>query len=64
MTAAEVYAAIIRIILWARGQLSPLQQDMCIKNILFATSVYGAYDMFMSVKERHWSVSELLLVIL
>jgi hypothetical protein len=47
---AEMYAAAVRIILWAQGQLTELQQDMCIKNLLFTMSVYGAYSMWMSVK--------------
>jgi hypothetical protein len=47
---AEIYAGVIRIILWSRGQLDSLQQDMAIKNLLFITTIYGAYSMWMSVK--------------
>ena len=56
MGAAELYAATLRISLWARGYLrnNSLQQEMAIKNVLFLTSVYGAYSMWTTSKARDW----------
>ena len=56
---AEVYAGTVRVILWSRNQLDSLQQDMTIKNFLFISSIYGAYSMWMSVKERYWNDRDL-----
>lgn len=56
MSTAEFYAATIRIILWIRGQLDSLQQDMCIKNLLFLMAFYGAYDMYQNTITREWYV--------
>lgn len=54
MSAAEFYAATIRIILWANHKLNSLQQDMCIKNILFLMAFYSAYDMYQNTITREW----------
>jgi hypothetical protein len=54
MAIADIYAAILRIILWTRGQLNTLQQEMLIKNILFLVAVSGAYDMYTNTETRHW----------
>ena len=31
MTAAEIYAIVLRFSLWTQGKLDPIQQEMCIK---------------------------------
>lgn len=56
MASADFYAAIIRIILWSRGQLSALQQDMAIKNVMFIMACSGAYDMYDNTITRNWYV--------
>ena len=58
MGAAEFFAASLRISLWVNGHLinNSLQQEMAIKNVLFLASVYGAYSMWTSTKERNWCV--------
>jgi hypothetical protein len=35
MVGAEIYAAVIRSVLWVQGHLDSLQQDLAIKNFLF-----------------------------
>ena len=42
MSAAEVYAAALRIQLWAAGSLDSIQQEMTLKNIMFIVSAHGA----------------------
>ena len=54
MTAAEFYAAVLRVILWAQGRLNLLQQEMALKNFLFLLSMSGAYDMYTSTIHRNW----------
>ena len=56
MGAAEFFAASLRISLWINGHLrnNSLQQEMAIKNVLFLGSVYGAYSMWTTAKERSW----------
>ncbi len=54
MSAAEFYAMALRLVLWVRGDLSSLQQDMCLKNILFLMAFYSAYDMYSSTITRAW----------
>ncbi len=54
MATAEFFAAALRLNLWINGHLDPLQQDMCIKNVLFLSSVYAAYDMYVNSTERNW----------
>lgn len=46
MSAAEFFAAALRIYLWTRGQLDVLQKEMTLKNVLFLLSVESAYDMW------------------
>lgn len=41
MSGAEIYAVILRIILWARGSLDSIQQEMALKNLMFIISAYG-----------------------
>ena len=59
MTFAEIYAIIIRYTLWGKGKLDYLQQEMAIKNIIFLTNVYGAYDMYQSTKYHNWNNRDL-----
>jgi hypothetical protein len=54
MSGAEFFAIAIRATLWVRGQLDSLQQDMCIKNILFLSAFYSAYDMYQNTITREW----------
>ena len=56
MGAAEFFAASLRISLWINGYLrnNSLQQEMAIKNVLFLGSVYNAYSMWTTAKERNW----------
>lgn len=56
MGAAELFAASLRISLWVNGHLrnNSLQQEMAIKNVLFLGSVYCAYSMWTTAKERNW----------
>ena len=56
---AELYAMILRCVLWARGWLSELQTEMAIKNIAFLYTVYSAYDMYSTTKLRNWNSTEL-----
>ena len=59
MTGAEVYAAILRVILWGEGQLDLLQQEMAIKNMLFLLSMSGAFDMYYSTIHKNWCEDDL-----
>jgi hypothetical protein len=54
MAVADIYAALLRVILWSRGQLDSLQQDMAIKNFLFLVACSGAYDMYINTVQRNW----------
>ena len=56
MGAAEFFAASLRISLWINGYLrnNSLQQEMAIKNVLFLGSVYNAYSMWTTAKDRSW----------
>jgi hypothetical protein len=54
MSIADIYAAILRLILWVDNQLDALQQDMAIKNILFITACASAYSMFTTSTQRDW----------
>ncbi len=54
MACADVYAAILRVILWAKGQLNTLQQEMVLKNFLFLIACSGAYDMYTCTTTRNW----------
>eukprot|EP01040_Poterioochromonas_malhamensis_P016140 gene16140-18251_t len=55
MACADVYAAILRVILWAKGQLNTLQQEMVLKNFLFLIACSGAYDMYTCTTTRNWN---------
>jgi hypothetical protein len=54
MAIADIYAATIRVILWAKGQLNTLQQEMVLKNFLFLIACSGAYDMYVNTETRQW----------
>ena len=54
MTFAEIYATVLRVILWAGGYLDLLQKEMAIKNFLFLLSMSGAYDMYYCTIYRNW----------
>jgi hypothetical protein len=54
MAIADIYAATIRVILWAQGQLNTLQQEMVLKNFLFLIACSGAYDMYVNTETRQW----------
>jgi hypothetical protein len=54
MAAADLYAAFLRTVLWSDGKLDALQQDMCIKNYLFLSSVASAYYNFENTKKKEW----------
>lgn len=54
MAFAEFYAAAVRVLLWSRGQLNALQQEMTIKNFLFLSTFYSAYYMRVSADNRDW----------
>ena len=59
MTGAELCAAIIRIILWSRGLLNSIQQDMCIKNFLFITNIQSAINFKINASLRNWNSRDL-----
>ncbi len=61
MSAAEVYAMVLRIFLWVAGSLDSIQQEMALKNIMFLISAYAAYDMWTSTVKRNWNSRELFL---
>lgn len=63
MAMADIYAAVLRCVLWARGELNTLQQEMVIKNFLFLAACSGAYDMYTCTITRNWSVKILLLIL-
>jgi hypothetical protein len=56
MAAAEIFAVVIRLILFFNDSLDSLQQEMMIKNFVFFTSTYTAYDMWTSAVVRGWYV--------
>lgn len=59
MTIAELYAAVLRIVLWIQGALLAIQQDMAIKNIMFLSSVYSAYSYRVNTLMRDWNSRDL-----
>lgn len=59
MTIAEVYAIILRFILWSENKLNEIQQEMAIKNVLFVVAAYTAYSLYMSSINRDWNSREL-----
>ena len=59
MTFADIYAIVIRFTLWGKGKLDDLQQEMAIKNVIFLSNVYGAYDMYQSTKYHNWNTRDL-----
>jgi len=63
MTAAEFYAAVLRVILWSQDRLDLLQQEMALKNFLFLLSMSGAYDMYSSTIHRNWNSRDIFLCI-
>lgn len=54
MAAADLYAAFLRTVIWSNGHLDALQQDMCIKNYLFLSTVAGAYYNFQNTSKKEW----------
>jgi hypothetical protein len=60
MSLAQFYAAGLRIALWSRRQLNQLQIEMCIKNLAFLYSTYGASEMYNTTKRRDWNTREIL----
>lgn len=59
MSLAQFYAAGLRIALWSRHQLDQLQIEMCIKNLAFLYSIYGASEMYNTTKRRDWNTREI-----
>jgi hypothetical protein len=59
MAIAEIYAAILRIILWSKNLLSQLQIEMAIKNLTFLISIYSASEMYNTTKRRDWNTREI-----
>lgn len=59
MSFAQFYAAGLRIALWSRHQLSQIQIEMCIKNLAFLYSIYGASEMYNTTKRRDWNTREI-----
>ena len=55
MAVADIYAVIIRVILWSRHELNALQQEMLIKNFLFLAACSSAYDMYTCTITRNWN---------
>lgn len=60
MAGADFFAGALRIYLWGKGTLDPLQQDMAIKNIFFLCTFSGAYDMFHNSIARDWNSRDIL----
>ncbi len=59
MSISELFAAVLRIILWAQGKLDSLQQVMAIKNVLFLSNIMSAYSMRASASLRNWNSRDL-----
>ncbi len=59
MSFSELCAAILRLVLWSRGQLNSMQQEMCFKNILFLTSIQNAINFKINASLRNWNSREL-----
>lgn len=59
MVIAEVYAVVMRLILWFNGKLDALQQEMTIKNVLFVVAMYSAYALYDGSKKRNWNSADL-----
>ncbi len=59
MTIAEIYAIVLRAILWKQGKLDSLQQEMTIKNCLFISAGYTAYSLYMRSEDRDWNSRDL-----
>ena len=59
MASAQFFAAGLRISLWSSGELSSLQQEMMIKNILFLMTVAGAVMWNWSTENRDWNTRDL-----
>ena len=55
MALAEFFAGALRIAIWTHGLLDLTQQEMMLKNFLFIVSVYSAYSMWTSTKNRSWN---------
>eukprot|EP00601_Ochromonadales_sp_CCMP2298_P015213 CAMPEP_0173230332 /NCGR_PEP_ID=MMETSP1142-20121109/7702_1 /TAXON_ID=483371 /ORGANISM="non described non described, Strain CCMP2298" /LENGTH=911 /DNA_ID=CAMNT_0014159431 /DNA_START=16 /DNA_END=2751 /DNA_ORIENTATION=+ len=60
MAVADLYAAVLRTVLWSQGKLDTLQQEMCLKNYLFLASFAGAYYSFQNTTNKEWNARELL----
>ncbi|CAE7325935.1 unnamed protein product, partial [Symbiodinium microadriaticum] len=59
MATAQFFAAGLRISLWSAGDLSSLQQEMMIKNILFLMTVAGAMMWKWSTENRDWNTRDI-----
>ena len=53
-------AASLRIALWSKGDLSPLQQEMMAKNLLFLIPTCTSILNRMRIKGRYWNTRKLL----
>lgn len=60
MVSADLYAAILRLVLWSDGKLNALQQDMAIKNVMFLGLVGFAISNFLNTTSRRWNNRQLL----
>jgi hypothetical protein len=59
MAAAQFFAAGLRLSLWSSGNLSNLQQEMMVKNILFLLPVGGAVMWIWSTENRDWNTRDI-----
>ena len=64
MAMADLYAAFLRTVIWSQGHLDALQQDMCIKNYLFLSSVASAYYNYQNTSKKEWYCSDIFIVVL
>jgi multisubunit Na+/H+ antiporter MnhB subunit len=54
MALADLYAAFLRTVIWSNGHLDALQQDMCIKNYMFLSTVAASYYNFQNTSKKEW----------
>lgn len=60
MAIPQFMAAALRVALWSKGNLSPLQQEMMVKNLLFLIPTGSSIINQMQVRGRYWNTRKLL----
>jgi len=60
MACADLFAGCLRIALWTEGKLTALQQDMCIKNMMFLMTIHSAVYNYKNSVDKIWNARDLL----